>query len=391
MSAARRPVLLAFSLGTVVLLMLLYTRPCEAAQTRVDTAWRLAYIETTPHAEFTNIVLNLAKALEKQGLIPKVNIPPDLRHHGKALWQWLSRNTAGGKIQFLPDGYYTAARHSEQRLANKNALLRRIREQGDVDLLLALGTRAGMDMATDEHSVPTFVLGSTDPLHAGITRTLDDSGRDHVFVQTLPRRQQRQLQLFHKMFQFKRLGVMYEDTQEGRALVGMHNVEEAARQDGYTLVHCRLDPSGTSQQRDDNLRQCLQQLAASSDAVYLTYALDLYDLSLGEVLQPFIKAEIPSFSQRGVADTREGALMSLSEWNYIEMGQSVAQALQQVMQGATPRSLEQEFTARLGLAINLRMAALIDWDMPPAALVAVDELCDQVATPFTNVSIPPAQ
>lgn len=353
----------------------------------VHSPFRLAYIEAGPSTAFNNTLVALTKGLEKKGLIPKIHIPLNLQFKGHILWQWLSQHAKGGKVEFLPDGYYSANGDAAQRAAVKNDLLRRLTEKGDVDLILAMGTAAGLDMVTGEHTVPTFVLDVTDPVQAGISRTATDSGRDHVYVQVLPLREKRQLTLFHKMFHFKRLGIIYEDSPEGRAVVGLHKIEEAAQQNGFSLVRCTFVPTDTVEERNVHLRQSLKEVAEATDAVYLTFTVTAQTLPMNEILQPFIKAGIPTFSQRGVEDTRQGVLMSLSSWKYDEMGEAQAQAVLQVMQGAKPRSLKQIFSPRLGLAINLRMAALIDWDIPPEALVAVDELCDQVEGP-TRIPLP---
>lgn len=69
------------------------------------------------------------------------------------------------------------------------------------------GTAAGLDMATDEHSVPTFCMSVTDAVQAGIIQSADDSGRDHVHAPIETGRYERQITVFHDVFKFKRLGI----------------------------------------------------------------------------------------------------------------------------------------------------------------------------------------
>ncbi len=63
-------------------------------------------------------------------------------------------------------------------------------------------------------SQPWF-LTSSGPLEAGIIEQYDDSGFDHVMVEVDPYRYRRQIQQFHDIVHFERLGVAYEYSPDG--------------------------------------------------------------------------------------------------------------------------------------------------------------------------------
>lgn len=342
--------------------------------------WRVAYIEGGPYTDYQQILAGTVRGLARLGLIPDGNVPvPQGSESTREMWTWLAANANSGRIRFLADGYYSADWNPDKRIANRAALLERIRQRGDVDMIFAFGTWAGLDMANDEHSVPTFSMSVTDAVGSGIVRSAEDSGRDHVHAQTEPGRYERQLAVFHDVFKFKRLGVPYDDTPEGRASVAMPVIERTAAKLGVTIVPCptRFDVPDLDV-AFGNLLQCVQTLSGTSDAIYLTVNTGMQGKRMVELLQPVIRAGVPTFSQSGPDETRLGVLLSLAQASFDDVGMFEAEAVQKVMNGAKPREVSQIFEGPLGLAINLRMAMLIGWNPPFEILAAVDEIHQQI-------------
>ena len=342
--------------------------------------WRVIYVEGGPYTDYQQILRTTAQGLAQLGAIQKGDVPiPKETHDTRPMWEWLCRNAGGDRLEFLEDGYYSANWSEEIRVKNKAAILERIRTRRDVDMILAFGTRAGLDMATDEHQVPVMSISVTDAVKAGIVNSIDDSGRDHVHALLDPGRYQRQIVIFHNVFHFKRLGVPYEDTPEGRSACAFEEIERTARQIGVTIVPCatqfRIPDKETSFR---NLQKCLEKLSISSDAIYMTISPAMQRNRMKELLAPLIEADIPSFSQSGSEETRLGVLMSLAQNDFSHEGMASAQAICKVMDGVRPRDIPQRFTGPLGMAINLKMAMLIGWDPPLEVLAAVDQFYQEI-------------
>lgn len=351
----------------------------QPAVTRHKT-WRVIYIEGGPYTDYQQIFAGTVRGLAKLGIIDNGNIPvPKNSESTREMWDWLCLNAGGDKLEFVPDGYFSANWDAEQRAQNKSAILRRIHEQGDVDMIFAFGTWAGQDMSTDEHTVPVFSMSVTDAVDAGIVASVEDSGRDNVHAQVEPGRYERQIAIFHDVFKFKRLGVPYEDTPDGRSSSGIPAVEKAADKLGIELVTCTTALNLPDlDQSFENLRQCVEKLSPQCDAIYLTANTGMQGHRIKELLQPIIAAGIPSFSQSGPGETRLGVLMSLAQTDFDDVGLFQAQAVAKVLDGAKPRDVSQIFEGPLGLAINLKMAMLIGWNPPFEILAAVDEIHQQI-------------
>ena len=138
-------------------------------------------IEGGGYTDYQRILAATAKGLAELGVIADGDVPiPEKTDDTRPIWDWLAEHAGGDRLVFLKDGYYSANWDAAQRAANRKALLDRIREKGDVDMIFAFGTWAGLDMATADISVPVFSMSVTDAVQAGIAKSLKDSGRDNL-------------------------------------------------------------------------------------------------------------------------------------------------------------------------------------------------------------------
>ena len=223
-----------------------------------------------------------------------------------------------------------------------------------------------------------FSMSVTDAVQAGIAKSLKDSGRDNLHAQIDPERYKRQIAVFHDIFGFKKMGIPYEDTPEGRSDVSLAAIESAADELGIELVRCTTALNVPPDQSFANLKQCVSKLAKTSDAVYLTTNSGMQWNRMRELLQPLIEAGVPSFSQSGIEETKLGVLMSLSQSSFSSEGRFGAEAIVKVMDGIRPRDVGQVFDSAIGLAINLEMARLIYWDPPFEILLAADAIYQDI-------------
>lgn len=338
--------------------------------------WRIIYVEGGPFSDYQRIFQGLALGLEERGLIKNGHVPlPGDSEDVADMWGWLQRHAGGTRLVFQPDGFYSAAWDSGKREEVRQAILQRIREKKDVDLILAFGTWAGQDMAAQDLPVPVIVSSVTNAVDAGIIPSVEDSGRDNLVAPIEPDRFKRQVLLFHDIFAFRTLGIAYEDTPAGRGSIALNEIEDAAGELGIKLLRC----TDTFDIQDTNLASerllaCHKKLAAEgAEAVYLTYNVGLQGTAMRRVLQPLADARIPTFSQLGVPDVVHGALLSVAQSSAAEEGRFSAGLVDAILKGARPRELSPVFESPVSMALNLFMATLIGWNPPLEVLAAVDE------------------
>jgi hypothetical protein len=353
--------------------------------------FRVIYVEGGSYADYYLTLAGLVRGLHALGLVRDGNPPvkPDSTDTME-LWQWLSGvQGTEGILEFPEDGFYSAGWSEVGRDKVRRGVAERIRDRGDVDLILAFGTRAGLDFVLDDPGVPVMSLSAIDPEGAGFAAGDGAEGRPqrpwaHVFVKR--DRIPAQLSLFHGTFRFGRLGVpVEEDPQSGRLSMAWPAIEQTAAALGFTAVPCYASmeiPDRDAAFR--NLMECLEILSRETEAIYLTVNNGMLRSRMGEILAPMAEAGIPSFSQEGSEAVRAGVLMSAGQDDYDDIGLFEARALREILNGGTPGEIPGIYRAHASVAINLTMALRIGWNPPFEILVAADRIYQGMAEPFRD-------
>ncbi|GJD65557.1 ABC transporter substrate-binding protein [Methylobacterium frigidaeris] len=344
------------------------------------TKWRIGYYEGGQYADYVVILKSIVNGLAALGWLKGVDIPAGLDPF--QTWQWLATRVDSRFIEFVADARYAPGNFdASKRTKTRAELIGRLKERRDLDLVLALGTWAGQDLATSEVTVPVIVASTSDPVGSKIVASAEDSGFDHLNAKVEPTRYHDQVELFWNTFGFKRLGVVYEDSTEGRSFAALPAVEAAARELGFEVVGCKAPFSNTAQAVVDQAAiACYRDLAVKADAVYVTVHRGVNAATLPAISQALITGRIPSFSMLGETEVRAGVLMSVAQSNYLYVGRFHAETIARIFNGARPRSLPQIWQAPAQIALNYTTAKAIGYVPPFDILVASDEIVRSPAT-----------
>ena len=225
--------------------------------------WRAAVIVGGAYNEYQAVLQGLAERLAELNLIADGGVPLP-RDDGSlaSMWKWLAENAGGDRLRFVADAFYSPEWNPALRAEARNKLLERMRERGDIDLVLAFGTWAGQDVEPEKIRVPILVMSMTNAVEAGIVPSADDSGHDNLLAFVQPDRYKRQINIFHELIGFSRLGIVYADTPAGRSHIALGEIEEAAREAGVELVRCsQVDPADSGEEViAGRLRVCHEHL-----------------------------------------------------------------------------------------------------------------------------------
>ncbi len=347
----------------------------SAPTTNGGKPWRIGYLEGGEYIYYQKIFTATVKGLMQRGWIEAVPLPEQTGEQTAALWHWLSNEASGRYIEFVADAHYSAGWEDARRKTVQQTLLTRLREQQDIDLMIAAGTWAGQDLANNRHSTSTVIISASNPLSAGIVKSADDSGFEHVHARVDPDRYTRQLRVFHDLVGFKRLGIALEDSDAGRSYAGWNEAEVLAQARGFTLVPCyTLSDISDTHKAEASVIDCFNELVNKADAIYVTTQGGITDSSLPVLISVVNRYKIPTFSQNGGREVRQGILMSISQAGHRAVGSFHAMTIGKIFNGARPNQLPQLFVEPVRMAVNLKSAELVGYQPPLLLLGASDEI-----------------
>lgn len=344
--------------------------------------WRIAYYEGGEYATYQKHLTNIVKELMQMGWIKTAEIPKPDGEETRQIWDWLSADSQSDYIEFVGDAHYSSNWDESIRTETVNNIVKRLNQENDIDLIIAMGTWAGKDLANYRHKTSTLVFSSSDPLTAGIIKSVEDSGYEHVHASIDPDRFARQVQVFHEIVGFERLGIAYEDTVEGRSYAAISAIEELAEERNFEIVRCYTHSDVSDKNiAERDIINCFDKLVKSSDAVYVTRQGGVNSRSIPSLVDIANSNNIPTFSQSGSDEVSYGFLASLSRAGGKYVGEFYAQTIAKVLNGAKPNELDQHFQEPPKIALNLRTAEIIGFDPPVVLLGAADELFNEIESP----------
>lgn len=342
--------------------------------------WRIGYVEGGAFKDYRESLVSTVEGLMDLEWIEKKPLPKDSSSDTGKLWKWLATELKSNYVEFVADAYWSANYDKDKRVQNKVTILKRLTEEKDIDLMIAMGTWAGQDLANNEHHTPTIIGSVGDPILSKIIKSTADSGFDHVSARVDPNRYERQLNVFYEIIGFKRLGVVYEDSVEGRAISAIESVNKIAKEKNFTVVACHAAFANSDAKKSEKeLTDCYEEIANKVDAVYITNMAALNNHSIIPLLSILEQHKIATFAQMGSDMVKRGVLLSIAAPpRFRAVGMFYAQNIAQIFNGALPRNLSQEFQSSPRIAINLAAAKKIGFDPAVDILGAADEIYEEI-------------
>jgi len=336
--------------------------------------WRFGYVGSSDYSEYPNSLRHIVNGLKHLGWLSVPEIPSSL--NSEQLWAFLATHVQSEYIEFVTDAWWQPrSGKTEQRLAMRNAIKNRIAIHNDIDVMIAMGTWAGQDMAQLGAPLPTVVASTSDPVRSNIILSAEDSGLKNLHARTDPDRYQRQLELFHDIIPFKNLGIVLENSMDGRVYAGIDAVQHVAQEKDFSIQHCLTDVNDTSlTEVATHVVDCYRQLVPHIDAAYITVHKGITPSVLQDIVSLLRKNNIPSFSMLGAKEVRQGILFGLTPADESHLGLFYAETIARILNGDSPRRLSQIWIEPAKLAINLDTARAIGFDPPVDALLAADEI-----------------
>ena len=252
-----------------------------------------------------------------------------------------------------------------------------------IDLIIALGTQISSILsAPDQFHTPVLVDSISDPVGSNILASETDSGKSYLTGVVDPEQDLRQVKLFHSVIKFQTLGIIFEDSELGRAYGAVDDITAVASELGFDVV-ANTNVLPDPEDEDDDAAweaaeaqyvRALDELAPTVDAVYLGIQAGLSEYSLADIVDVLNKHKVPSFVMEGKNFVRDGVLLGESDSNLVSKGIYNAKKIVNILKGRTPRELDQIFEHVPHIAINLDTAGLIGYDVPIDIIASADDV-----------------
>ena len=336
--------------------------------------WKIAYYEGGSFIDYSLSLRGLAKGLTDLGWIEPIIIPDfSDKDDAQLIWEFLANNCKSNFITFSENAFWTANWKDSTRVINRRNAIEYL-NKNTIDLALALGAWAGQDLVNNEHTTATMVITSGGPLRAGIIKSADDSGCEHIFVECDPNSYKKQIELFHDIIGFERLGVMFEDSEDGRIYAHYAELEKVSQKRDFKLIVCHADEGDTKLESFENAKRSYQVLAPIVDAMWVGIHQGESVEFLPELLKPMYDFNVPTWGVLGEPAVEKGVLLSITHQNFDEIGRWYAENIAKIFNGAKPRELSQIFKEKNHILINTETARRIEYEIPETLLEIADKI-----------------
>lgn len=357
----------------------------EASKKAVETKkYRIGYCESLPYAEFPATFVSILKGMKSLGLLTGTEKIPYTKEQSdtKVIWDWLSRNDTGSKVEFVKDAFFDVKEMQDKYKDQAKGMIISRLKQNDLHLLITMGTMAGLTVANNEHNIPVMVFAASNAVQSKIIKSVDDSGFDHVWAHMDPNRYKRQIQVFYDIFKFKKLGMIYENSLPGRTYAALEDVQ-AVSKGKFDIISSYLDEPKTlviGEEYYEKLFKIHSELSEKVDAVYITSSSCPDVKRMPKLLEPFYNKKIPVFAQLGENYVKHGALLSISDDGYSSTGKFGAQTIKKVLEGTLPRKLSQVNEDTPHIVLNFEVANKIGYKPPFDILLVSDQIFGKIET-----------
>lgn len=348
-------------------------RPSDPVLKPDGSKWQLACYEGGEYREFTDTMKYLTLRLEERGWISGVDEERlDSFSNSSEIWNYLGTEVKSDYLEFPSDLFWSSGWNATTRIRNREDALWKLKS-GRADLVLALGTTAGKDIAAADHGIPVIIMASTDPVGAGLIRSVEDSGYDNVHTIIDPDQHRRQIELFHDATDFKTIGIGYDDSSpESISYSRIDLLREISKERDFDIVSYKtIDNHPDLSLSEDSVVEAYTYLAPRVDAVYITQQNGVNAGSAERFLKPLMDYNVTTLAMDPYL-VEEGALFSIVSGEPRIYASVYAESIGMILNGAEPRSLEMKHSLPFRILINMETAEEIGFDVPKGLLNSAD-------------------
>lgn len=240
----------------------------------------------------------------------------------------------------------------------------------NIDMIVGVGILTSDVLAkSGPYSKPVLASLVVNPVAQKISITQErTTGVANLSVIVLPYSPERDLDMFYRMVQFKKLAIIMDDYTLDNIPEFNQFLIDAAEDLGvqYSLIKSQ-----------DSVDDVLAAISDSTDAVYLLPTNRLGNDGKQALIDGINEKRIPSYSAIGRRDVDKGVLTGMSTLsNFSRMSRRVALDIQRILDGSDPEDIPVDLEFKEQLVLNAQVARQIrfnaSWEFLAEALLVND-------------------
>jgi ABC-type uncharacterized transport system substrate-binding protein len=244
-----------------------------------------------------------------------------------------------------------------------------------------MGTAAARFIKENDIRTDVMIMSVTNAYEAKIVNGIEYSGVDNIWAHISPNRYYNQLNVFHDLFGFRKLGIVYEDSENGRSEIAYEDIKRFTEGKGIELLEAPVSADREvdgPEQYEQKMMEGFHRLAGKADAVYMTNCGLRTPEKIPEYLQPLYESGTPVFSQTGKNDVKNGATLTVVRYSFQEIGSFCAEQFIQIMNGKRPGELVQSYDESQAICFNIAAAERANLQLPFKALLSADIIYSEI-------------
>ena len=342
---------------------------------------RIGYSESEEYGSFTQLLLDIALELVEEGSIDRsfadryknVNYEEKFSiGDTRKLWDDIcDSNVSGAKYRFVREAFFNMEdmdRHEYRYMINRD----------DVDIMFSMGTASGVYFARNEKKNRFMNMYAADPIESGIIKSETEryDNRSFALVDTTP--YIRQLDAGYKFLKFKKLGVVYEDSEDAYIYSGISTIEAKADEYGFEVVYENVDEPVDEEDYDryySELKKAYRKLVDEGiDCLLVTLASIEYEDRMQELLDDsIIPAKVKTLAQDELTPVANGVLFGITMTDSAESANHVVKQIRRFAEeGVAFEELDMVCEATPKIGVNYTTASKIGFDISFKDLQMVD-------------------
>ena len=344
---------------------------------------RFGYAEVEEYGSFTQLLLDIAREFAEEGSLNQAFLEKykdkdfeAVFRNGDTLKLWndiCDAQVEGARYQFSREAFFnmdTMAESDYPQMANRD----------DVDIMFAMGTAPGVYLFENETKNKFMSLYAADPIASGIVKSTTERYKDNTYALMDYTPFLRQLEGGYKFLQFKRLGVVCEESEIGRLQAAVPDIELKAHELGFETVYEFVDEPVDEADEERYYREMKQAyrdlIDRGIDCLYITISSIDYESMMQELLDDaIIPNHIKTLAQDDLTPLAYGALFGVTISNSEEVAAHLVEQIRSYAEEGVPfDELEMVYESTPKIGINFTTAKRIGFEIGFKDLQMVDKV-----------------